>query len=237
MRYNLKGPLWSFLHSLIDFVYPPLCLSCQRLLEHGDATVCPACWDSIKTASRGSALFKETEEKLVTSGFVDTLISCFVFEKEGVFQAIVHNLKYAGVQSLGIELGRRVGRLLVENGTSADAIVPVPLHRKKLRERGYNQAELIAIGISRETGIPVRSDLVRRRKYTKTQTLLSLHERRQNMEEAFEVPPIKRREVRERKFIVVDDVVTTGSTMIACAQVLCSSGALSVMGASVALAE
>jgi ComF family protein len=165
------------------------------------------------------------------------LVSLYVFEKEGVFQVVVHNLKYGGVQALGLELGRRVGKIFIEQGIRADAVIPVPLHRRKLRERGYNQAELIARGLSEVSGIPVQCDLIGRKKYTKTQTLLTLTERRANMEEAFEVVPTKMCEVRDKKFIVIDDVVTTGSTMIACASALRASGALEVIGASAALAE
>ena len=237
MRFNPRGSLRSFIKSLIDFVYPPLCLSCKRLLEHGGDYVCPDCWNPIQVATNESPLFVETAEKLAASGVVDGLISLYVFEKEGVFQVIVHNLKYAGVQALGLELGRRLGKIVVERGIHADAIIPIPLHRRKLRERGYNQAELIARGVSEVSDIPVRCDLVRRKKYTKTQTVLSLNERRENMENAFEVAPIKRTEARNKQFIVIDDVVTTGSTMIACADVLRASGAVGAIGASAALAE
>jgi ComF family protein len=237
MRFNPRGSLRSFSKSLIDFIYPPLCLSCKRLLGHSGDYVCPDCWNSIQVATGESPLFVETAEKLAASGVVDGLISLYVFEKEGVFQVIVHNLKYAGVQALGLELGRGLGKVVVEKGIRADAVIPVPLHRRKLRERGYNQAELIARGVSDVSDIPVRCDLVRRKKYTKTQTVLSLNERRENMEDAFEVSPIRRSEVRNKKFIVIDDVVTTGSTMIACACVLRASGALGVIGASAALAE
>ena len=237
MHINPGGSLRSFLNALIDFVYPPLCLSCKRLVEHGSEYVCPDCWNLIQVATRKSQLNIETTDKLVASGVVDDLISLYVFEKEGVFQVIVHNLKYGGVQALGVELGRRLGKIIIETGIRADGIVPVPLHRRKLRERGYNQAELIARGVSEVSGIPVRCDLVRRKKYTKTQTVLSLIERRENMEDAFEVAPIKGSEVRDRKFIVIDDVVTTGSTMIACGGALRASGALGVIGASAALAE
>jgi ComF family protein len=182
-------------------------------------------------------LFLETAEKLVASGVVDDLVSLYVFEKEGVFQVIVHNLKYAGVQALGFELGRRLGKSFIQNGISADAIIPIPLHRRKLRERGYNQAELIARGVSEVSNVPVRCDLVRRKKYTKTQTVLTLQERRENMEDAFEVTPSRSGEVKGKRFVVIDDVVTTGSTMIACAAALRVSGAEGVVGASAALAE
>ena len=234
---QLKSIIRSFFNSLIDFLYPPLCLSCQRLLQRGSDYVCPHCWNSIQVATRESPLFVETSDKLAASGVVDGLVSLYVFEKEGVFQRIVHNLKYAGVQALGLELGRRLGRLVIEDGIRADAIVPVPLHRRKFRERGYNQAELIARGVSEVSEIPVRCDLVRRKKYTKTQTVLSIDERRVNMKEAFEVAPLRKSEIRDKKFLVIDDVITTGSTLIACAATLRAAGALGVIGASAALAE
>jgi ComF family protein len=237
MSYISRGSLRSFFNAFLNFVYPPLCLSCQRLLEHGSDFVCPDCWNSIRVATRESTLFTETAEKLVASGVVDDLVSLYVFEKEGVFQVVVHNLKYAGVQELGLELGRRLGQSFVDNGISADAIIPVPLHRRKLRERGYNQAELIARGVSEVSKVPVRCDLVRRKKYTKTQTVLTLEERRRNMEQAFEIAPMKSSEARGKKFVLIDDVITTGSTIVACASALRASGALGVIGASAALAE
>jgi ComF family protein len=174
---------------------------------------------------------------LTASGVVDGLVSLYVFEKEGVFQVVVHNLKYGGVQELGLELGRRLGREIAEQGVRADAIVPVPLHRRKLRERGYNQAELIARGVSEISGTPVWSDLVRRKKYTKTQTTLTLNERRENMEDAFESTIKRKGEVKGKTILLIDDVVTTGATIIGCARVLHASGAQRVIGASAALAE
>ena len=237
MRFNPTGSLRSFFNALIDFIYPPLCLSCQRLLDHGSDYVCPDCWNKIQVATGESPLFIETASKLVASGVVDGLVSLYVFEKEGVFQVIVHNLKYSGVQALGLALGRQLGKIVIEKGICADGIIPVPLHRRKLRERGYNQAELIARGVSEVSGVPVRCDLVRRKKYTQTQTVLSLNERRENMEDAFEVAAIRRSDVENKTFVVLDDVVTTGSTIIACARVLRASGARGIISASAAVAE
>lgn len=237
MRFHLKGSLRSFFNSIIDFIYPPLCLSCQRLLEHGGDYVCPECWNAIPVVRRGSSLYSDTADKLLASGVVDDLISLYVFEKEGVFQLIAHNLKYSGVQALGLELGRRLGKIVMEQGIRADAIIPVPLHRRKLRERGYNQAELIGTGVSEVTGIPVNANIVRRAKYTTTQTTLSLEERQKNMEGAFEVTPGTEFQTEGKIFIVIDDVITTGATIVACAAPLCAHGAASVIGGSSALAE
>jgi ComF family protein len=122
----------------------------------------------------------------------------------------------------------------MSRGITADAIVPLPLHKRKLRERGYNQSELIARGISEITGFPVRTDFVRRSKYTQTQTALSLDERKANMEDAFICGPA---DVGGTTVIVVDDIITTGSTVRSCAEVLKVAGAAEVIAASAAIAE
>jgi ComF family protein len=122
-------------------------------------------------------------------------------------------------------------------GVTGDYLVPIPLHRRKLRERGYNQAELIASGMSEVTGIPVRTDLVRRKKFTQTQTMLSLEERKKNMDDAFEEVPVAIRNLENNTCILVDDVITTGSTIISCARELRAAGASRTIAASSALAE
>jgi ComF family protein len=179
-------------------------------------------------------LFLETRNRLLAEGVIDELVSLFVFEKEGPFQKIVHSLKYSGIQPLGIELGRRLGAVIQERGFQADALVPVPLHRRKLRERGYNQSLLIARGISEVLGTPIRAELVRRGRWTQTQTALSKEERQKNVENAFESDGTRLGGIC---VIVVDDVITTGATVEAVAHVLKSSGARLVVAASAALAE
>lgn len=161
-------------------------------------------------------------------------MSLFVFEKEGPFQAIVHALKYSGIQQLGTELGRRLGSALRDEGVHADAVVPVPLHKRKLRERGFNQSLLIARGISGVLGIPVRADLVRRTRWTQTQTALSKEERKQNVEDAFECGEA---DLSGLRIIVVDDVITTGATLEAVANALRASKAEGVTAASAAIAQ
>jgi len=227
-------PFRSFIDALLDFVYPPLCVSCEKLLSRGQDHVCPECWASIRHVSAGLPLFLETRDKLLATGVVDELVSLYVFEKEGHFQKIVHSLKYSGVQAVGLEIGRQLGALLNEKGVRADALVPIPLHKRKLRERGYNQSDLIARGVSEVTRIPLRSEMIRRKKFTQTQTTLSLEERRNNMDEAF---VCESSEVRGKTVILVDDIITTGSTIQSCAGALKKSGALRIIAASAALAE
>src|SRR5512135_2530336 len=131
----------------LDFVFPPVCISCKRLLPDGSKRVCAECWDSIERITRDHPLYLETKQKLVAAGTVDDLVSQFVFQKEGAFQHIAHSLKYDGIESVGRELGKRLGRTMLDWGIRADILVPIPLHKAKQRERGYNQAALIAAGV------------------------------------------------------------------------------------------
>ena len=169
---------------------------------------------------------------------VDDVLSCFLFEKEGKLQDIVHLLKYRGIKSVGVELGKTLGGYMMQDVRfmSADFLIPVPLHRLKLRERGYNQSEFLCKGISEVTHIPIHSSLIVRKKYTQSQTQLDLEERRKNVGDAFTVHERFLSEVKGKTFILVDDVITTGSTINACARGLVAHGAASVFAAAAALA-
>ncbi|HWP82202.1 MAG TPA: ComF family protein [Bacteroidota bacterium] len=219
--------------TLLDFLYPPACISCRSPHLNGQRHVCPSCWQQIDRIHAEHRLYTETKAKLLESGVVGEVVSLFVFEKEGVFQHIAHALKYQGCESLGLELGRQLGQAILDTGLEADAVIPVPLHKRKLRERGYNQAELLALGVSSATSIPTESKAVRRKKYTQTQTKLTIEEREKNMEDAFEVVGA----VDGRRLILVDDVITTGATITSCARELKSAGASGIIAASAALAE
>ena len=146
-------------------------------------------------------------------------------------------MKYEGFEKLGVWLGRELGRAIGSAGQRADGLIPIPLHKRKFRERGYNQAELIARGVSEEIGIPVRTDLVRRWRFTETQTQLSLEQRQKNMEDAFEIVSDNQTEVSGKEYLIVDDVITTGATITSCARELVGAGALRVIAASSALAR
>ncbi len=234
---NARGLYHLVVSPFLDFIFPPVCISCNRTLADGSQRVCDTCWDSIQRVTKVHPLYLETRTKLIEGGAVNDLVSVFVFEKEGAFQHIAHALKYSGYESIGRELGRRIGSTIKVWDITADILIPIPLHKAKQRERGYNQAELIARGISKSTGIPVRTDIVRRRKHTQTQTQLSLDERRANMDDAFEIARPSHAVLKGKICILVDDVITTGATINSCARELIDAGAKSVIAASAALAQ
>jgi ComF family protein len=229
----------SILEPILQFVYPPLCLACGETLEGHERLVCGSCWQSIETVHAEDDEYQRFLAKLTSDGIISGLFSPFYFEKEGKLQTIIHGLKYQGYTSLGVKAGRKVGdRIESANDLpKADVLLPVPLHPLKKRERGYNQSELICQGIQEVTRIPVRADLLRRRKYTVSQTQLSFDERKENVGDAFEINEKRRDDISGKSFILVDDVITTGSTINACAQALATAGAKSVRVASIALAK
>jgi ComF family protein len=222
--------------SFIDFIYPPECISCRALLDDGGQKVCEACWRAIRRITADLPLYAETKARLREEGYVGDLISCFLFEKEGPLQHIIHALKYQRYKSLGFELGGLIAQLITEEQKDIDVIVPVPLHKIKQRERGYNQADLIAKGISAALGRPVAGVAIRRTRNTPTQTKLDIEERRKNVEGAFALYPAARHLIRGKTCLLVDDVITTGATTSSCAKELLAAGAARVIAGSAALA-
>jgi ComF family protein len=231
------GLFRSITSPFLDFVYPPICVSCKQALPYGSQKVCEKCWNSIDRISRVHPLYIETREKLLADGTVSDLVSVFVFQKEGAFQHIAHALKYDGFESIGRELGERLGITMKEWNIHADVLIPIPLHKAKQRERGFNQAEQIARGVASVTGVEVCSDAIRRVKHTQTQTQLTSDERKKNMEAAFAFNPSCSKRTSDKTCVLIDDVITTGATIQSCAQELMGAGAANVIASSAALAQ
>jgi len=237
-----SGPLRilsAVFQPLYQFLYPAVCIVCQARLAGSEYKVCSSCWGSIKPVSKEDDLYRQQTARLADRDLVARLVSAYHFEKEGTLQTLIHGLKYNGMTNLGNELGRRLGRVVESElkDLPVDGIIPVPLHCTKERERGYNQATFIAEGLSEATGIPVLPAVLVRHKYTKSQTRLSSEERQANVGDAFSVNPASTGRLHGRVFIVVDDVLTTGATIEACAEVLTGNGAGRVVACAVALAE
>jgi ComF family protein len=150
---------------------------------------------------------------------------------EGVIREGVHSLKYHGVRAAAPQLGQLLTQYLMSHPVPGEVMVPVPLHSRRLRSRGYNQSALLAREVSKLTGLPVREDLLARVKDAPPQVrTASLQERRRNVSDSFECIG----DAVRRAVLLVDDVVTTGSTMSACAAALKSAGATSVWGLALA---
>ncbi len=228
----------SIWNALLDVVFPANCLACETPLKEGERSVCPACWDSVPRVVEGEATINVLRRRLEERKISAEIYSPYYFEEEGTIQKIVHALKYDGFTQPGIDAGKRIGELMLRRCSTPafDCIIPVPLHRSKRRERGYNQSDYIARGIADSLGIgDIETSILKRVHPTKTQTHLSVDERKKNVVGAFRV--VRPSAVGGRHVLVVDDVITTGATVGECVAVLTKAGAKTVSIASMALAR
>jgi ComF family protein len=149
---------------------------------------------------------------------------------EGVAAALVHRLKYGGWDSLGLEMGAQMAEASFSRSVEAELslVVPVPLSPTRRRERGFNQAALLAREVARRRGLPLLSDVLNRRRHTQRQTHLAPRERLTNVAGSFGVPVEGRVDIEGRHVLLVDDVLTTAATAQDCVRALCSSGARAV---------
>ncbi len=149
---------------------------------------------------------------------------------------LIHNLKYKGIKEIGYELGKIYGTVLHNSGFTSgmDIIIPVPLHQSKEKQRGFNQSEIISAGLSEAAGLPVNSKILERKIVTTTQTRKSRYERWKNVEGIFNVTdPLK---ISGKHILLVDDVITTGSTLESCVNELLKTEGVKVSVVALAVA-
>lgn len=232
----------DLLHSLIDLVFPRFCVGCNQL---GDQTfagyICPDCWKLLNLLSPpicsicGAPLSSSTV--MATSSLCgrclqkefafDRARSVFIYDARNIIKEFILKMKYAGYRAIALEFGRIMAeRVLMEfNPTDWDAIVPVPLHPKRQRTRGFNQSQVMALALRSKFKVPIMiSELTRTRNTVPQQG--SRRSRALNVQTAFRVT--KPKEIRNKNLLILDDVMTTGATVNACAEVLKQSGALRV---------
>jgi ComF family protein len=185
--------------------------------------------------------FHDTEDNPINRLFygitrVEYATAFFYFHKGSKFRHLIHKLKYGNRPDIGLELGRMFGAEIAESFfKNTDFIVPVPLHATKKRLRGYNQSEVIATGLSEGLGKPMLNRILERHVFTETQTKKTLEERHENVREAFRV--IDPEKIKGKHILLVDDVVTTGSTLIACTDELLKTEGVKVSVAALAFAD
>ena len=168
--------------------------------------------------------------------------SLYTFREGDDFSKIIYQLKYGGMRQLGIFLGELLGNELKDHmekhsTKDFDYILPVPLFKTKLRERGFNQSDFICKGINKKLNLKFIPGLIERVRYTSTQTKLNREERILNMKDAFEINKKYETEIAGKRIILVDDVVTTGSTMNEAIKVLKENNCKEVMACVLAMAR
>ncbi len=221
----------------ISLFYPNLCVACDRNTPvHGGVICLPCQYHLPKTK------FHLDRENPFTDRFwgrvpINAGAALYYFTKGGRTQKLIHKLKYNGKVSVGIKLGNLYGRMLKQSPyfSQIDLIVPVPLHPKKRQKRGYNQSDLFARGLSDEMQISNAPYALKRLEMTETQTRKSQAERFANVAAAFAVNQPKI--LKGKHVLLVDDVMTTGATMEACANQILSCEGTRVSMATIAFTE
>ena len=162
--------------------------------------------------------------------------ACFFFAKSGKVQHIIHELKYKGNSDAGVFLGQQMGETLKNAPLfqGIDYLIPVPLHPRREKQRGYNQSLMIAQGIHEVTGIPIGDKYLIRAIYTSTQTKKSAEERHKNVKDIFEVRFAE--ELEGKHILLIDDVLTTGATLESCAHQLENIPGITISAATAACA-
>jgi ComF family protein len=212
---------------LLHLFYPKVCCVCHIPLVRGEEGICLKCIELLPRTRFG--LQQDNPVKKLFYGRIPIEFgSAFLhFTADGITQQIMHQLKYKGRKDLGNLFGRYFGRELRDYGWSgADCLVPVPLHPSKLRQRGYNQSTLLANGISEGCHIPVEEKLLFRNTYTTSQTKKGRWARWENVGSVFGVHEPEK--LQGRHIALIDDVITTGATIEACAQTLIAQGAAKI---------
>jgi len=233
-RAHIGGGLRAGLRLLLDVALPPLCPSCREPLG-GGAGLCAACWSKLSlieppycarlgipfTYDPGPGLL--SMEAIANPPSYDRARAAVRYDD--IARALVHRFKYGDRLDLAPMMGRwmtRAGRELLEG---ADALIPVPLHWRRLWARRFNQSAALAGAISRLAGPPVLHGAVQRVRATPQQVGLSKTERAENVQGAFKVDPARKAEIAGKRLVVVDDVLTSGATTEACARALLRAGA------------
>jgi ComF family protein len=227
------------LADFVSLIFPQVCLACNESLARGENHICTGCraqfpyTDYHKLPPSENPLARKFWGKVP----VRYSLSYLRFLRRGRVQHLLHQLKYQGQQDVGQVLGRWYGAELYEFGlaTEFDLIVPVPLHPRKLAKRGYNQSDSFAEGLSVSLQVPWSANTLRRTEHTSSQTQKNRAERWKNVAEVFEVAAPE--SILGKRILIVDDVLTTGATLEACAAALSAAGCYEVSIATIACAE
>jgi ComF family protein len=210
---NYLSDLWD---DFISLLFPRLCYACGNHLLRNEKLICTECYVLIPRTNYHLNVENPVAQLFWGRCLLEKATAFSFYNKGSRIRNLIHNLKYKGIQEVGFELGRIYGNTLKSNGftNGIDIIIPVPLHPLKMRKRGFNQCDLISSGLSEVTGLPVNTDSLIRISVSDTQTKRSRYERWTNVEGIFSVTDPG--SLRGCHVLLIDDVITTGSTIESC---------------------
>lgn len=207
------------LHALLNLFFPPVCAGCDNLLLQYESVICAHCRHEIPLTSHHLQPKNEAATKFFGRIPVESVTTFAYFHKKGIVQEMIHKLKYRGQEDVGSAIGYWFAEdLKATTAVLADQIVPVPLHPKKLKQRGFNQVSSFGKALSESLEIPMDEHLLKRNFYSKTQTKKNLFARSELRQSLFQADFSENH--HGKHFLLIDDVLTTGSTLEACCRAL-----------------
>ncbi|WP_422355410.1 ComF family protein [Roseivirga pacifica] len=212
--------LKEYFADFVSLFFPAICVGCDSPLPKGTQHICPSCQYNLPKTNNHKAeiaAFREKFDGIVSVAHV--LVYCN-FHKKGLVQKLLHELKYNNCPELGEMLGRWYAHELLLNGFAEefDLVVPVPLHPSRLKQRGYNQSMAVSRGVAAVFKLPIAEECLIRTKKSSSMTKMNKVERILNMQQSYRMMMPER--LKGQRVLLIDDVLTTGSTLIACAEQL-----------------
>jgi ComF family protein len=206
--------------NIINLFFPPVCAGCHSFLISNENVICTVCRHNIPLTNHHLNPENEAFKKFYGRIPIEYTSALFYFHKKGIVQELIHNLKYKGQEQIGTVLGEWYADDLKNSIViqSVDQIIPVPLHKRKLRERGYNQVTKFGNALSEGLNIEYNPNLLVRNIYSKTQSRKSFLNRSDGIDALFDVTFTEKD--HNKHFLLIDDVLTTGSTLEACSNAL-----------------
>ena len=226
----------KLLKSLVNLFFPRVCAACGNILLEGEDTVCTTCRFLLPKTGYEQHPNNPMAQMFYGQMPFNAVMAEFFFSKTGKVQHLIHGLKYHHCRENGIFLGQEIGKSLLQAADyqRIDCILPIPLHPKKEKIRGYNQSHVIAEGISQTTSVPIAENCLVRSVFTDTQTKKSREDRWQNVKDIFEVKNTEK--LKGKHVLLVDDVLTTGATLMSAGRALMQVEGIKISVATAACA-
>lgn len=225
------------LRSLKDILYvfyPKTCVTCQKYLHTNEALICVHCRHTLPYSHYTNRKINPFESIFFGRTPIKQATSLFIFEKHGMVQTLIHNLKYKGNEDIGSFCGYLLADILIKSKKyeQLDYIVPVPLHVKKQKKRGYNQLTKFGKSLAESLDVPFRENLLIKTNSSATQTKKNRFDRWRNTKESFLLTDTNA--LKNKHVLLIDDVVTTGATIEACVNALLQTKNITIYVATIA---
>ena len=227
----------TLFRDFFSLIYPNNCLACGNNLFRNEHIICTSCLFHLPKTNYHLENDNPISQTFWGRTKINTAAACYFFTKAGKVQHLVHQLKYKGKKEVGIYIGELYGKELMNTQSfgKTDVIIPVPLHPKKEKKRGFNQSEVFAIGLSSSMNVPIDTSSLIRVFASETQTKKTRFKRWENVKEIFSLQDAEK--LKNKHILLVDDVITTGATIEACANLLNTIEGVTINIASIAVAS